>query len=348
MRVLRVALVGIGAVGSEAAQQLGRLRIGKVLLIDADRVEESNLSRGTLYRGHVGEWKAPALAEECGRWFPETQWKAVPSEIADVGWGRLQDCDLLLSAVDRDSARLEIARIATRLRLPVCEAGLSTSNLGRGRVTWYPARAGAACFGCRLTAQRRREMLTSWRSSVHPCIGPAAESGGWNSTPAMASIIGALLVDTAMRPGEKADCFTQELEIAPEFSARRVVHPRSEQCPFHAAARALTPAKNGPVSSFLEERMALEWEWTICVAASCLECGHVWSPRQRLARLLRDARCPNCGGARVRADESLRRITADSPWAKLAPGEIGLPADHLYTMVTSSTSPEAPPVEASE
>jgi len=353
MRGLRVALVGAGAVGNEAARHLAMAGCGEILVIDPDRVEESNLSRSVFFRSpgvRMGENKANALALSAAAGFPDTRFSHLGVEVADAGWARLRDCALILCAVDRDSARLETARIATRLGVPMADAGLSTQNTGRGRVTWFPATAEAACFGCRLTARRRRELLTTWRSSVHPCGAPPAEPGGFASTPTMAALTGALLVDTALRsmmnPMKQPGAFSLELEIAPGFTAARVEHRQSPDCPFHTAPPTLMAAKNAPFSTFLGE-MTWSWEWSLCLDAECLQCRHRWMPAQRVARFLREGRCPQCVSPQVRMIESLRQISAASPWARFAPEQIGLPPDHLYTCDTSSSSPESPPAGAS-
>jgi adenylyltransferase/sulfurtransferase len=348
LRDLRLAVVGLGAVGGEAVKNLGLTGVGEVLLIDPDTVEDSNLTRGLFYRGHAGEAKAVALADEAARRFPDTRWIPLADEIADVGWAGLRRCDVFLSAVDRDSARLELARIATRLALPVCEAGLSTGQTGRGRVTWYPGAVEAACFGCRLTAARRRELLTTWRSAVHPCGAHGPEPGGWSSTPTLASIIGALLVETALRSWRESQkqSFSLEWEIAPAFTAARIFHARAEDCPFHEPAGELVEAGPGSFASWMNGA-AITWEWSLCLAARCLECGWRWSPRLRMARLLRAGACPRCGANRLRMEESLRRMSPGDPRAAATPIEIGLPADHLYTR-ESSLPAAAPLFEARE
>src|SRR5207247_559805 len=42
---LRVAVVGVGGTGSAVAEQLGRLGVHEMTIVDDDRFEESNLSR---------------------------------------------------------------------------------------------------------------------------------------------------------------------------------------------------------------------------------------------------------------------------------------------------------------
>ena len=62
---MRVGIVGIGSVGSIVAETMARIGVGRVTLIDPDKVETHNLDRllyGTL--GDVGEEKVQLAKEQ--------------------------------------------------------------------------------------------------------------------------------------------------------------------------------------------------------------------------------------------------------------------------------------------
>ena len=50
IRTARVALLGVGGLGSWAAYALACCGVGELVLVDGDRVEESNFNRQILYR----------------------------------------------------------------------------------------------------------------------------------------------------------------------------------------------------------------------------------------------------------------------------------------------------------
>ena len=64
----KVAIVGIGALGTVAAELLTRAGIGSLLLIDRDMIEESNLQRQVLFdEKDIGKSKAITAKEKLQR-----------------------------------------------------------------------------------------------------------------------------------------------------------------------------------------------------------------------------------------------------------------------------------------
>jgi molybdopterin-synthase adenylyltransferase len=314
---MRAAVVGLGALGSELVRQLALRGSHALLLIDFDRVEPRNIGRDLMYsQVDVGLPKAEALAQRCRERFRENRFESITAEIGDVGWELLKRCDVLFGCVDRDSARLEMARIGTRLGLPVCDGGLSGS---RGRMSWFRD----SCFGCRLTGAGRRELLRGWQSQPNPC-GVLEEVQAATGATTIASATAAVMLGGG---GEKS----YSLELRPHDATPRTFElPRSAECPFHEDAK-LMPV-TGNFADELEHVREVAWEWPICTAARCQDCFEEWRPYIRTARLRANGRCPACGSARVLVLEALRSVSRTSDWIAAMPWQIGLPERHLYVM----------------
>ena len=61
LQAAKVAIVGLGSLGSNVALWLARLGVGQLLLYDFDKVELSNLNRQYYFLEDVGQYKAIAL-----------------------------------------------------------------------------------------------------------------------------------------------------------------------------------------------------------------------------------------------------------------------------------------------
>ncbi len=320
------------------------LGTGRVLIVDPDTVQPSNLPRSVFFwdRAAIGENKAASLVRVAASWLPDTKWSALSTEIADVGFQKIVDADLIFSCVDSDLARLEIAYISTKLGVPVVDAGLGRQDFAHGRVTYFPAKRDSACFGCLLSPRKRRELLELWHATVRPCT-PAAETeaGELVSTPTMASVVGALQVEFGLRNlfrengAEPTQATTTEIRIDPDQWLRQFTTPVSADCPFHEIdppRLAPLPRADCTVGELLDSISAKELvlDWPVCVEAKCLACERKWQPMLRLAALRRRGSCPGCGSKSILELETVRTIGRNSPLLNLPVTALQLPVDHLY------------------
>src|ERR1700751_6428546 len=67
----RLLVVGAGALGNEILKNAALLGFRQIVVIDLDRIEESNLSRPVLYRDEdIGQFKAEVAARSCRQLVP--------------------------------------------------------------------------------------------------------------------------------------------------------------------------------------------------------------------------------------------------------------------------------------
>jgi len=153
---LRVGVVGCGGTGSAVAEQLVRLGIRDITLVDADRLSLSNITR--VYGStpaRVGDLKVDALGDHLVGIAPDLRCKKIASMVNLEGTARqLSDCDLLFGCTDDNAGRLVLSRMATYLLTPVIDVGVllssgSDQNLKGidGRVTVLEPEG--ACLVCR-------------------------------------------------------------------------------------------------------------------------------------------------------------------------------------------------------
>ena len=116
-RRCRVAVVGLGGVGSWAAEALARTGIGALTLIDADDLCVSNTNRQLpALAGQYGRGKAEAMAERCRQINPDIAVEPIAAFLTPSNLDTLldQDFDLVLDACD--SFRTKVEAIAWRRR----------------------------------------------------------------------------------------------------------------------------------------------------------------------------------------------------------------------------------------
>jgi molybdopterin/thiamine biosynthesis adenylyltransferase len=167
---LRVAIVGCGGTGSSVAEQLVRLGVRHMMLIDPDALSESNLTR--VYgseRRDVGRRKVDVLGDYLRRVAPTTTIDSVASMITVESTARaLAHVDVVFGCTDDNAGRLVLSRLATYLLALVIDCGVIVTSDGGGRLDGIFGRVtvlhpGAACLVCRGRVdldRARSEMLT--------------------------------------------------------------------------------------------------------------------------------------------------------------------------------------------
>ena len=101
-----VAVCGLGGLGSNIAIALARADIGKLILIDFDRVDLSNLHRQQYKANQIGRYKTEALAENLREIAPYTGIETVTQRITeDNACSLLMGADIVCEAFDQAEAK---------------------------------------------------------------------------------------------------------------------------------------------------------------------------------------------------------------------------------------------------
>ena len=156
LRNLHVAIVGLGGTGSVAFTQLAHLGVGRITVIDGDRVEASNVSRvlGATVRDAGMTWKVDVAARYAERLGLDTRVDVWRGFIGfDVPVATIEGCDLVLSCVDRHVPRSLLNRLSYDKAVPVIDMGSAFRVDNGGRVVAGAGRVvvvgpGRPCLGC--------------------------------------------------------------------------------------------------------------------------------------------------------------------------------------------------------
>lgn len=97
-----VGIAGLGGLGSNVAVSLARIGVGKLILVDFDRVEKSNLNRQHYFLEDVGSYKALALEKIIRKINCNVELEIQVVKISESNIGELfKDVDVLVEALDK-------------------------------------------------------------------------------------------------------------------------------------------------------------------------------------------------------------------------------------------------------
>ena len=126
LRALRVAVVGLGGVGSWAVEALARCGVAELVLIDMDHVAESNINRQIQATGAtLGMAKGQALAARVADIHPGCTLRLVDDFVSADNWPALLPgpVDALIDACDQVRAKTAMAAWALREQVPLVCCG---------------------------------------------------------------------------------------------------------------------------------------------------------------------------------------------------------------------------------
>jgi len=137
LRAAHCCVVGIGGVGSWAAEALARSGIGALTLIDLDMVAESNTNRQVHALGdEYGKAKVNAMAVRIGAINPACRVTCIEDFVTPENCASLlrTDFSYVIDAIDQ--ARTKAAMIAhcRRQRIPLITAGAAGGQLDPTRI----------------------------------------------------------------------------------------------------------------------------------------------------------------------------------------------------------------------
>lgn len=130
-----VAVCGLGGLGANIAVALARAGIGKLVLIDFDRVDVTNLHRQQYKANQVGRYKTDALAENLLEIAPYAEIETVTERITEENFiDFLKDVDVVCEAFDKAESKAMLVNCVLE-QLPECYlvaasgmAGINTPN----------------------------------------------------------------------------------------------------------------------------------------------------------------------------------------------------------------------------
>ncbi|MEN3113203.1 ThiF family adenylyltransferase [Uliginosibacterium paludis] len=205
-----VIVLGVGAVGSWAATELCQSGVGRLVLVDKDTVETSNLNRSLYTQSNVGQYKVDALAQRLQRINPQLVVRPLRQMMSDSDdlAKLLQDAgpaSIVINCADSPSVDATSAMVdaaCQRAHTAYVIAGGYNLHLSLIGMTVLPGKS--ACYHCgRLTLENLqgdelvglRKLARPWRN-----IGNLAPLAAITASFAANEVIRVALSDSRIPP----------------------------------------------------------------------------------------------------------------------------------------------------
>ena len=122
-----VAVIGCGGLGGYIVEELARLGVGRIVVIDPDLFEEHNLNRQLFSSpANLGTAKVEAAFKRIGEINPAVT--LVPIQAAfspENGVELLGGCQIVVDALDSIQVRLELADVCTAMNIPLVHGAIA-------------------------------------------------------------------------------------------------------------------------------------------------------------------------------------------------------------------------------
>jgi molybdopterin-synthase adenylyltransferase len=319
-------VMGVGALGNEAAKNLALAGLGRLILCDPDVVETTNLSRSVLFGpGDVGRPKVNAAADALARMGARTCVDPRQSTLTSgVGLGELADASMVLGCLDSRRARVELLGRCALVDALLVDGGTGPWG-GEVRIRRSIA---DPCYACSLSPFDRGE--TDLPRNCEEAQLPAAQPASIAISALTAAWMTAVVLRLLLRQPVRYGMLRIDADLG---TSAPVALVRDPACPHHQPVlpvdRVLPVSHRDRVATLLgalpEGSDPTAWS-TFPASAPCLHCGHKsgydnngWggSPIS--------ARCARCGAIqRVRFSNRLVEADCSAELAEVgvAPQEI--------------------------
>lgn len=181
---LCVGIIGLGGLGSIVAEQLAHLGVKKFILLDPDRIEETNLNRVVgATRSNLDRLKVDVAADLIQRINPESEPNGIAGNVILSGDARkLLSCDFLFCCTDSHGSRAVINQLAYQYVIPTVDLGVRVQARA-GKVQSVTGRIqmlapGLPCLVCHNLLdpeEVRRDLLSEEARERDPYIVGAVE-----------------------------------------------------------------------------------------------------------------------------------------------------------------------------
>ena len=344
LQAARVLVIGAGALGNEILKNLVLLGFERIVIVDLDRIEESNLSRTILFRSEdVGSYKADVAARSVKALAPNATVKSIVANVVqNCGLGLFAWSDVIIAGLDNREARLWINRCAWKMNRPWIDGAIEGIN-GVAKVFV----AGAApCYECTLGETDWK--LLEQRMSCNLLLREANTEGKVATTPTISSVIAGIEVQEAVKllhgmPTLAGSGFVFE---GLNHTSYKVQYTANPDCMSHFTYESVTELARKSSEWTLEDLrrrgvedldapdVVVEFTRDVVRELECRACGakeEIFAPVGSIK--YEQGRCPRDGEMRV--VKTIHSYDGSEDFGNRSLDKLGLPLFDVFTVRTA-------------
>jgi adenylyltransferase/sulfurtransferase len=335
----RILVIGAGALGNEILKNLALLGFRRVVVVDLDRIEVSNLSRTILYRAEdVGEQKSVAAARAYRLLNDDALVQPIAGHVAhDCGLGIFEWADVILAGLDNREARLWINRAAWKVGRPWVDGAIEGIN-GVARV-FFPGQA--PCYEC--TLGEVDWAILERRMSCNLLAHRSDADGKVPTTPTISSIIAGIQVQETVKllhglptlasrgyvfEGLNNTSYVVEYTENPECMSHYTI-PELVRLPEASTAWTVEQLWQRAQRDLESAEVALEFSRDVIWRLVCPRCGAVEERFTAVGSVLYEEGPCSCDGQQ-RVVETIHGYMGNEAWGNRKLTELGLPLLDIY------------------
>ncbi|CBL45447.1 Adenylyltransferase [gamma proteobacterium HdN1] len=171
IRASTVLIIGLGGLGSPVAMYLAAAGVGRLLLVDLDRVELSNLQRQIIHGSdRLGEFKVESAARTLAALNPTISVETFPQPLDEaLGNALFQRADICVDCTDHFAIRFLLNRLAVRHRKPLVSGAAIRME---GQLTVFDSRKpDSPCYRCLYEESGQDDLRCSTNGVLAPVVG---------------------------------------------------------------------------------------------------------------------------------------------------------------------------------
>ena len=188
LKKAKVLIIGVGGLGCPAALYLAASGIGEITLVDADKVELTNLQRQILYKiNHLGQSKTQAAKKSLASLNNEIIINSVNEKLTEDNANQLiSETDIVLDCSDNFTTRYLVNHSCVKLKKVLISAAAIAT---KGQLMTFDNRQqGLGCYQCIFEPSEQQAALNCENSGVlSPLLGVM---GSMQATQALNYILG--------------------------------------------------------------------------------------------------------------------------------------------------------------